>query len=172
MTLYVYVDNTKLWTEGKRLKAVKTGLAFDMHDAISRDVTDHSWNCDLGKLIQAVCEPSESVSRSSVFGCSPLKNDSVWRLVEQQGFEVSVSDGNDDVAIATQVMADSYERMQPGDKAVLVVGDRDYLPVIESLRARQLGVVVAFWHHATARELRNSTIEHVSLDELFDDVTS
>jgi hypothetical protein len=176
MSLYVYVDNSNLCTEGKRLSAVNTGLAVDMHDAITRDVTDYSWSCDLGKLVQAVRPASESIGGSSVFGFRPTDADSLWTLAAQQGFEVAVSERHTedivDVALATRVMADSYERMQPGDTAVLVAGYRGYLPVIESLRDRGRDVRVAFWHHATARELRSGEFEFVSLDELFDALTT
>jgi len=40
------------------------------------------------------------------------------------------------------------------------------------LRSRKLDVLVAFWRHATARELRTGDAEFVSLDEIFEDVTS
>jgi hypothetical protein len=176
MSLYVYVDNSNLCIEGRRLSAVNTGLAVDMHDAISRDVSDHSWSCDLGKLVQAVRPSSESIGGSSVFGFRPPEDDSLWTLAAQQGFEILVSEPHAedivDVALATRVMADSYERMQPGDTPVLVAGDRGYLPVIESLRSRGWEVRVAFWHHATARELRSGQAEFVPLDGLFDALTT
>jgi NYN domain-containing protein len=176
MAVYVYVDNSKLWAEGKRLSAVKAGLAFGMHDAVSRDVLDNSWNHDLGKLYQAVCPPDETIGGSSLFGCRPLGSDSVWALATQRGFDLLVTEFDPadayDVAVATKVMADSYERMAPGDKAVLVAGGRDYVPVIDSLRSRKLDVLVAFWHHATARELRTGPAEFLSLDEMFDDLTN
>jgi NYN domain-containing protein len=176
MAVYVYVDNSKLWAEGKRLSAVKAGLAFGMHDAIARDVLDNSWTHDLGRLYQAVCPANETIGSSSLFGCRPLERDSVWALATQHGFDLSVTEFDPadayDVAVATRVMADSYEHMVPGDKAVLVAGGGNYLPVIDSLRSRKLDIVVAFWHHATARELRTGDVEFLSLDEIFDDVTS
>lgn len=175
MSLYLYVDNANLCTEGKRLSAVNSGLAVDIHDAITREVTDHSWNVDLGKLVQAVRPETESIGSSSVFGFRPPEVDSLWTLAARQGFDVLVSERRTedivDVELATRVMADSYERMQPGDTTVLVAGDRGYLPVIESLRQRGHQVRVAFWHHATARELRSGQAEFVSLDDMFDALT-
>jgi NYN domain len=175
MTLYVYVDNSSLSIEGQRLSAVKSGLAFDMHDAISRDVTDYSWRCDMGALHRAVCPPNESIGGSSLFGTRPHDDDSLWSMAAEQGFDVDVIDGNAaskvDVAVTTKIMADSYEHMQPGDTAVLVAGDRDYLPVIESLRSRRLGVLVAFWEHATARAMKSPPDEFFSLDAHFEDLS-
>lgn len=168
MTLYVYVDHLNLSVEGQRLAAVNTGLAFDMHDAISRDVIDHSWTCDLGKTYQAVRPPDESIARSSLFGDRPHAADSLWDLATQHGFDVAVFDSGNTVEIATHIMADSYEHMRPGDTAVLLAGDKDYLPVVEALQSRQLGVRVAFWDHATGRELKCPPAEFFSLDAVFD----
>ncbi|HUH71087.1 MAG TPA: NYN domain-containing protein [Mycobacterium sp.] len=178
MTLYVYVDNSNVWIEGTRLSAVRQGMATDIHDAMARNVTDHSWSYDFGKLYQAVCPASANIGQASLFGSRPPQNDSLWELARRKGFEVKVFDRNVankekevDVAIATQIMADSYERMQSGDKAVLVAGDRDYLPVIESPRTRRLGILVAFWDHATARELKTPAADFFALDGLFDFLT-
>ena len=177
MTLYVYVDNSNVWIEGTRLSAVRRGMAHDMQDAITHNVTDHSWSYDFGKLYQAVSQGND-VGRASLFGSRPPQNDSLWELAKKKGFEVEVFDRNVankekqvDVAMATQIMADSYERMQKGDKAVLLAGDRDYLPVLSSLRARGLGVLVAFWDHATSRELKAHRSDFFPLDGLFDYLT-
>ena len=179
MRLYVYVDNSNVWIEGTRLSAVRQGMATDIRDAMARNVTDHSWSYDFGKLYQAVSSSaSASIGRASLFGSRPPRNDSLWELARRKGFEVQVFDRNVankekevDVAIATQIMADSYERMQSGDKVVLVAGDRDYLPVIESLRTRRLGILVAFWDHATARELKTPAADFFAFDGLFDFLT-
>lgn len=175
MSLFVYVDNSNLWIEGMRLSAVRKGLAQSITDAINRDVTDHNWTYDFGKLYQALCPAGHKIGRASLFGSRPPVNDSLWQLAENHGFEVHVFDRNFsnkekqvDVAIATQMMADSYERMQPGDKAVLVSGDRDYLPTVQSLDQRGLPTVVAFWQHATGRELKQAPIDYFNLDGIFD----
>ena len=66
------------------------------------------------------------------------------------------------------MMEDSFIHMKPGDKVVLVSGDRDYLPTIESLRARGIATLVAFWRHATGHELKQAPIHFFALDPLFD----
>lgn len=178
MTLYVYVDNSNLWIEGMRVSAVRNGQAASMEDAIHRNVTDHSWHYDFGKLYQAVCPAGEAIGRSSLFGSRPPANDSLWQLARDKGFEVFTFDRNIankekqvDVAIATQMMADSYEHMKPGDKVVLVSGDRDYIPTIESLAARGFPTIVAFWEHATGRELKRPPVDFFPLDRLFAHLT-
>lgn len=174
MALYVYVDNSNLWIEGMRLSAVRNGLASSVHDALARRVLDHSWKYDFGRLYRALCPEGQVIGRSSLYGSRPPANDSLWQLARDQGFEVSTFDRNFanrekqvDVAIATQIMADSYERMAPRDKVVLVSGDRDYLPTIANLSSRGFETLVAFWEHATGSELKQPPIDFFALDPLF-----
>lgn len=175
MALFVYVDNSNVWIEGMRVSAVKKGLATSPQDAMKR--TDQSWTYDFGRLYQAVCPDIAQIGRSSLFGSRPPANDSLWDLARHEGFEVFVFDRNYDnkekevdVAIATQVMADSYEHMstERHDRVVLLSGDRDYVPVVKSLAARGLPTTVVFWEHGTAHDLRNAADDFSPLDPLFD----
>lgn len=130
MVPFVYVDNSNVWIEG----------------------------------YEAVCPSTAQIGRSSLFGSRPPANDSLWSLAESAGFEVTVFDRHlsnkekqVDSAITTQILDDSFQYMRPerGDRAVLLAGDRDYLPPIESLANRGLPTTVVFWTHATARDLRD-----------------
>lgn len=119
MTLYVYVDNSNVWIEGVRVSAVKRGLATSAQDALNRKINDQSGTYDFGRLYQAVCPNTAEIGRSSLFGSRPPANDSLSDLARQEGFEVFTFDRNFsnkekevDVAIATQIMADSYERIR------------------------------------------------------------
>ena len=96
----------------------------------------------------------------------------------RDGFEVFTFDRNHankekqvDVAIATQIVEDSFQYMKPGDKVVLVSGDRDYLPTILSLERRGFPTVVTFWEHATGRELKTPPVTFSALDPLFEYLT-
>ncbi len=134
MALFVYVDNSNVWIEGMRVSAVRKGLASSPQDAMHRRITDHSWTYDFGRLYQAVCPDTAQIGRSSLFGSRPPANDSLWELARCEGFEVFTFDRNYankekevDVAIATQMRADSYEHMRIDrrDRVVLLSGDRD-----------------------------------------------
>lgn len=178
MTLYVYVDNSNVWIEGRRMSAVRKGMASNLIEAMQEGLVDQSWNYDFGKLYERVCPDTEQIGRSSLFGSRPPADDTIWELARKQGFEVFTFDRNAankekqvDVAIATQILADSFQYMKPGDEVVLVSGDRDYLPVIENLRSRGIPTTVVFWEHATGRELKQAPITYVPLDDSFDDLT-
>lgn len=178
MRLFVYVDNSNLWIEGMRISAVKKGLAASLKSAMDLHITDHGWSYDFGKLYKAVCPEGQTIGRSSLFGSRPPENDSLWELARREGFEVFTFDRNFsnkekevDVAIATQIVEDSFLYMKADDRVVLVSGDRDYLPPIESLERRGIPTTIAFWSHATATDLKKSSADFFPLDTLFNYLT-
>ncbi|HOF37672.1 MAG TPA: NYN domain-containing protein [Dermatophilaceae bacterium] len=180
MALFVYVDNSNVWIEGMRMSAVRKGMATSLHDAMTRHITDQTWTYDFGRLYEAVCPDTAQIGRSSLFGSRPPPNDSLWDLARKEGFEVFTFDRNFsnkekevDVAIATQIMEDSFLYMKPErkDRLVLVSGDRDYLPTVESLAKRGIPTTVVFWKHATATDLRAKVDDYSDLEPLFDHLT-
>ncbi|MFI1585526.1 NYN domain-containing protein [Embleya sp. NPDC020630] len=180
MVLFVYVDNSNVWIEGQRLSAVRKGDAVSTADAMHRKITDMTWGYDFGKLYELACPPSAQVGRSILFGSRPPANDSLWDRARNEGFEVEVFDRNAankekevDVSLATTMMEDSYEHMRAarGDMAVLIAGDRDYVPTVNSLKKRNLKVRVVFWEHAVARALQETATEFIGLDPAFEYIT-
>jgi uncharacterized LabA/DUF88 family protein len=73
-----------------------------------------------------------------------------------------------DVALAGRMMKDAYDPRVNLDKSkdemVLVSGDADYVPIVETLVADGFKVHVAFWDHA-ARELRDAASRFISLND-------
>lgn len=175
MTLFVYVDNSNVWIEGMRVSAVKNGMASSPMDAMNRKITDHTWAYDFGRLYSAICPEGATIGRSSLFGSRPPANDTLWKLAADAGFQVEVFDRNFsnkekevDSAITTQMLEDSFIFMKPDrDRVVLVAGDRDYVPPVESMARRGISTTVVFWQHATARDLRMKADDFSPLDPLF-----
>lgn len=174
MALYAYVDNSNIWIEGCRLSAVHRGLATSLEDAYRRDVIDMSWTYDFGQLYDAVCPPGADIGRAVLFGSEPPSNEALWSSARGSGFEVFVAmrsaankEKEVDTSLATLMMEDSYERMVPGDRAVLVSGDRDYLPTVKSLARRGFPTVVVGWSHATSKALIAAASAFSPLDDLF-----
>lgn len=177
MALFVYVDNSNLWIEGQRLSAVKRGMVADVWTAMSEKIVDSSWRYDFGRLYELVCPEDAIVGRSVMFGSRPPENDSLWRQARERGFEVEVFDRNAanrekrvDTALTVMMMADSFQHMQSsrGDAALLIAGDGDYMPAIESLASRGIPTQVAFWEHATNRDVREHATPFTPLDEELD----
>jgi len=174
--LFVYVDNSNVWIEGQRVKAVRSGLATSHYDAQQRHILA-PWHYDFGKLYDLACPPEARVGRSILFGSRPPANDSLWQKARDNGFDVEVFDRNAsnkekqvDISLSTTMMEDSFQFMQRDrrDVAVLVAGDGDFVPTVRSLQRRGLGVRVVFWRHGVSSELRAAADEFVELDPHFD----
>ena len=175
MGLFVYVDNSNVWIEGGRISAVAKGYAPDLLTAMTDKVLDYGWKYDFGRLYELACPEGEKIGRSALFGSRPPANDSLWHRAREEGFEVIVHDRNAsnrekkvDVHIATMMMEDSFVYMQAGrDTAVLIAGDGDYVPTVESLQRRNIPVRLMFWSHAS-HELRGTCDSFVVLDPHLD----
>lgn len=119
MVLFVYVDNSNVWIEGRRGSAVAKGMAPSFQDAFDDKITDPSWSYDFGRLYELACPEGEQIGRSLLLGSRPPANDSLWDMARAASFEVEVYDRNVanrekqvDTGLVTRMMADSYEHMQ------------------------------------------------------------
>ena len=172
MANYVYVDNSNVWIEGMHVAAVERGHVPSIWDALNNQICDYSWKIDFGRLYQFACGDRKDVGRAVLYGSRPPANDSLWSIAKAKGFEVAVFDRNIqnrekkvDTSIAADMIADSYERMNSEtDEVTLVSGDRDLVPAVEKLRARDFRVDVVFWDHAS-KELKDAASGFVSLNQ-------
>lgn len=178
--LFVYVDNSNIWIEGMRFSAVQQGMVGTFEEAFNRSIVDHSWSYDFGELYRIVGADGSPIGRASLFGSRPPQNDSLWSIARRNGFDPIVFDRNFsnkekqvDNAISVQMIEDSFIYMKRAlnDRVVLVSGDRDHLPAIESLKRRGFPVGVVFWEHATSMDLRAAADEFVSLAPHFNQLT-
>lgn len=174
---YVYVDNSNLYIEGRRVSAVAQGLANNIFHAMDEGILDHGYTISFGKLHEFVCGTDRrQIKRAALFGSRPPPNDSIWQYAQRAGFELHLEDRNYankekkiDTGIATLLTKDAYksEAYRNGtpkqDTFVLVAGDSDYVPTIKELQADGFNVEVVFWSHA-ARELREIASKFIALD--------
>ncbi len=175
MLLFVYVDNSNVWIEGRRASAVAKGLASSFQDAFDNNIVDPDWTYDFGRLYELACPSGAQVGRSLLLGSRPPANDSLWQKARDAEFEVELYDRNVtnkekqvDTGLATRLLEDSYEHMAsraPDVMAVLVSGDRDYAPPLRSLTRRGISTRVVFWQHAVSRELKDAAGEFVDLGQ-------
>jgi uncharacterized LabA/DUF88 family protein len=171
----LYVDNSNVWIEGMHVSATAQGKAPDIWAALNYRICDYDWKIDFGKLYEFAGGQSSEVGRAVLYGSRPPANDSLWSIAKRKGFEVVVHDRNVankgkkvDANIVTDIVADSYELMKPGeDEVALVAGDADYVPMIEKLRARGFNFHVVFWDHAS-RELKDAASKFISLNPFLD----
>lgn len=170
---YIYVDNSNLYIEGRRVAAVASGLAGSIREAMDDGILDHGYTISFGKLHEFLTgNDLTKIKRAALFGSRPPPNDSIWRYAEKAGFELHLEDRNVknkekkiDTGIATLITKDAYKFGKPQeDTFVLVAGDADYVPTINELKADGYAVEVVFWNHA-ARELREVASKFIPLDQ-------
>lgn len=171
MANLLYVDNSNVWIEGMHVAAYQAGMAPDVWTAVKRNICDHNWKIDFGKLFSFAGGDKLEVRKAALFGSRPPQNDSLWTAAERNGFEVITYDrnvANSEKKIDTDIVAtmieDSYEILQSGDEITLVSGDADYVPAIEKLKKRGIPVHVVFWKHAS-RELKQAASRFTELDQ-------
>ena len=174
MNKYVYVDNSNVWIEGKRVAAVEQDMAFDIWDAHQRNIMAPDWCYDFGKLLTLVGGMRNGLKKAVLFGSRPPQNDSLWTAAKLSGFEVSIEDRNAqnrekkiDTGVVAAMMGDAMEALLNKQAAetelVLVAGDGDYVPAVKRLQQFRFKVTVCFWDHAS-RELQDAASEFVSLN--------
>lgn len=172
---WIYVDNSNVFIEGKRVSAVRKGQAFDIRDAHERRIWDDDYRMSFGKLYEFVAgTKAADTARAMLFGSRPPEDDAIWNIARSAGFEVVTYDRNIankekkiDTGLATEVVRDAYRNASPDDVFTIVSGDADYVPTVETLRGDGFSVEVVFWDHA-AGELRDAASSFISLNEHLD----
>lgn len=175
MADWVYVDNSNVFIEGKRVSAVKLGLAPSIWDAIEYRILDNDYRMSFGKLYEFVAGNNRAeTARAMLFGSRPPANDAIWDIAKKAGWEVIVHDRNFnnkekkiDTGITAALTRDAYKNAQPGDVFTIVSGDTDYVPAVEQLREDGFQVDVVFWEHA-GKELREIASNFIPLNPHLD----
>lgn len=176
MADYIYVDNSNLYIEGKRVSAVKNGLAMNIYDAMNNRIIDHGYTISFGRLHEFVAGTDQSkIARAALFGSRPPPNDGIWQYAKNAGFEVILEDRNIankekkiDTGIVAAMVRDAYKFVnQSSDTIVLVAGDSDFVPAVRQLVEDGYHVEVVFWEHA-GRELKEACSKFISLNEHLD----
>lgn len=172
MANYVYVDNSNVFIEGKRVSGVEKGLALDIWEAHDNRILDNEYRLDFGKLHQfAAGDDPANIARAMLFGSRPPANDSLWEIARKVGFETVIEDRNVanrekkiDTGIVTQMLRDAYTRVRKSDDVLtLVGGDGDFVPAVRQLVSDGYVVEVYFWDHAS-RELKEACSKFLALN--------
>lgn len=176
MAEFIYVDNSNVFIEGKRIAAVQNGKAKNAAHANERDISEPSFRLDFGELYDFVAENNPNkVARAVLFGSSISENDAVWQIAERVGFETVVVNRNFDrgekkvdTGIVAAMVRDAYTRVDKArDTITLVAGDSDYVPAVELLTDDGFHVEVVFWSSASS-ELKSGCTKFIELDRYLD----
>lgn len=176
MAKYIYVDNSNVFIEGKRVSAVKKGLALNIYEAMNQKILDNSYRIDFGSLHNLLVG-TDATKKVVLFGSRPPQNDTVWAIARSKGFQTIIEDRNImnkekkiDTGIAVKMTRDAYKECVPNkDTIVLVAGDSDFVPAVQEITGDGINIVVAFWGHAS-NELIKSASKYINLDDYIDTI--
>lgn len=169
---YVIVDNSNVWIEGKRVSAVQKGFIDSIQNAMIYKILDNAFVYDFGKLLEFAAgnDPTE-IREALLYGSTPPESDSIWQMARRAGFEVHLEKRNAankekkiDTGIATKIMEAHYEIMKDEDTLVLVAGDKDYVPPVQTLLSKGRKIEIVFWAHGAPELLTLSGIKFINLD--------
>lgn len=176
MADFIYVDNSNLYIEGKRVSAVTKGLAMNIYDAMNNRILDPAYNISFGRLHEFVAGANTAkIARAVLFGSRPPPNDSLWQYAKRAGFELVLEDRNIanrekkiDTGIVSAMVKDAYKTMDAAkDVVVLVAGDGDFVPAVRDLVEDGFKVEVIFWDYAS-KELKDIASTFISLNSHLD----
>lgn len=176
MAELVYVDNSNIFIEGKRAKAVDSGLAMNIYDAMSNRILEQSYKIDFGRLHDFIAGTDHGeIKRCILFGSRPPSTDTIWDIAKKAGFEVVTEDRNVankekkiDTGIVAAMIKDAYTIADKNaDIITLVAGDADFVPSVRMLVEDGFNVEVAFWGHA-AKELQEVCSKFIDLNPSID----
>lgn len=169
MAEFVYVDNSNVFIEGKRLAARLRGDSRDLN---------FTFRLDFGELYDFIAEHTpEKIRRALLLGSRPPQNDNVWDVAARAGFEVVVIDRNRhnqekkvDTGIVAAMMRDAYTKVdKKNDTITLVAGDSDYVPAIQLLVDDGFYIETVFWSSASS-ELKSLSSKFIELDSHLKDL--
>ena len=176
MAELVYVDNSNVFIEGKRAKAVQTGLAMNIYDAMRNKILEQSYKIDFGHMHDFIAgKDRQKIKRCMLFGSRPPSNDSIWDMARKAGFEVITEDRNVankekkiDTGIVAAMTKDAYTIAdKENDIITLVAGDADFVPSVRMLVEDGFTVEVVFWDHAS-HELQEVCTKFIELNSVID----
>lgn len=168
--LYHFVDNSNVLIEGRRFSEMKRkGRAKRGY------FKDDTYEIDWGKYLYLA---SEKDSRGlaeipTLYGSRPPDEDSVWKRIREDGFDVRLFDRNIrnkekgvDIEMAMDI-ADLLHSLGPPRIIVMGAGDADYVPAIVRARSKGWSVEVWFWNNAAA-DIKEAATRFCPLDPYFE----
>ncbi len=163
--IWIYVDDSNLWIEAKKLAAAKKGF---------KTIEDHRVRIDTGRLTDVVAF-GRPVAQGFLYGSEPPAIDKVWKKITACGWIVDRQKRNrqgKEKQVDTQLVADVTERVcttpeEQRTTIVLITGDADVIPAIRKiLDYRGWKVEIYMWKHAMSSELRKISESSQSGDVL------
>src|ERR1035437_7145533 len=141
MSRFIYVDNSNLFIEARKLAAVQKGMVGSMREAQVVRAMDNTYFIDYFHLRNLLSQGG-GVGRAVLFGSKVTGDDEIWKHADTAGCEVRLFERNlknkekkIDTAVVTEMLIDAFKFVdRQNDQIVLVAGASDYLLAVVRLR--------------------------------------
>jgi hypothetical protein len=80
-SVYVFVDNSNLWIEGKKVSGRLSKPPVP---------SNYNYRVEYGWLLNHVVGTRDLADVPKLYGSEPPPNDSVWKMIRSKGFDVKV----------------------------------------------------------------------------------
>jgi uncharacterized LabA/DUF88 family protein len=141
VSIYIFCDNSNIFIEGQ--------WAAGRADGMKGPNTE--FRIDYGQLL-SVCAGGRRVEQAKLYGSVPPANDSLWRYIQKQGWNVKTMErnlANKEKGLDLEIALDMNDlsRDVPAATMLLLAGDGDYLSLIPRLQQRGWKVEIAFYQN-------------------------
>ena len=167
--VHLFVDNSNVKIEGGRWAYAKRIAGGRRGPQV-----DDKYEIDWGKFLHLVkIRGNRLLAQVPIlYGSRPPPDDSIWKEIRREGFDVRLFDRNIrdkvkgvDMEMGMDVIERMFEVSQPAT-IVIAAGDADFKGMIERAKKRGWDVEVWFWGNAAA-EMKAATT-FIDLDAALD----
>ena len=173
--VFIYVDDSNMWIEAKKLAAIKSKL---------KCVQDPRLRLDIGKVTDVVAM-GRDVAWGTLYGSEPPPIDTVWQKIRDRGWKVITSKRNrftkKEKQVDHQMVADITalvsDRSVAKGKVVMVSGDADMIPAVKECLKMKWSIEIWMWESGISSSLikmaeQNPNLMNISkLDSKLEAVT-
>ena len=164
--VFIYVDDSNMWIEGKKLAAKQANL---------KCVEDPRLRLDIGKVTDVVAS-GRDVGWGILYGSEPPPIDSVWKKIRERGWQVVTSKRSSytnkekqvDHQMVAHITALVTDRSVAKGKIVLVSGDADVIPAIREGLDRNWSFEIWMWASGISKGLRTLKDENQELLSIYE----
>ena len=163
--VFIYVDDSNMWIEAKKLAAFKSKL---------KCVEDPRLRLDIGKVTDVVAM-GRDVASGTLYGSEPPPIDTVWQKIRDHGWKVITTKRshftNKEKQVDHQMVVDITalvsDRSVAKGKIVIVSGDADMIPAVKESLKMKWSSEIWMWEGSTSNSLKKMAEENPQLMKIF-----
>ena len=163
--VFIYVDDSNMWIEAKKLAAVKSKLNC---------VEDPRLRLDIGKVTDVVAS-GRDVVWGTLYGSEPPPIDTVWQKIRDRGWKVVTTKRSTftkkekqvDHQMVADITALVSDKSVAKGKVVIVSGDADMIPSINESLKMKWSIEIWMWESGISNSLRKLAEDNPELVSIF-----